>query len=359
MIERETRRYRLHEIEEEEDPDFAEAWSLLWQTFGPTGEMEREEVIREFLRDDPYTPSKDGTFMRYFLLVASDENYQIRGVRDGTILINQGYDEDLCVVYLSHMYMKPEARGTVLSYWLRTAPVEIAMGFMNELHQRKLIKLPAPESPGTWYGMRLNLAAEMEYFDPQDRLSWQRLLFYGRGGFDVIDPRHFPYRQPDFRHPDIIRKTGTNEPKPFALLVRRMGRERQARMDIEEAKGIMNLLYDEYESHCAPEFLENSLDLVLDRLDQRAEKRDYVDLLPLPTGAEDIKRLRRLSRYHVFKTCYPDDPITRNWLRGGIRQRIAEDPRYVEHAIAGIRRELLSRPHHVYAGRDKGWEPED
>ena len=74
----------------------------------------------------------------------------------------------------------------------------------------------------------------MEYFSPDDRLSLQRILFYGRGGFDAIDPRHFPYRQPDFRDPELIKVT-QNTPVPFMLLLRRMGRERQARLPIDEA----------------------------------------------------------------------------------------------------------------------------
>ena len=69
------------------------------------------------------------------------------------------------------------------------------------------MRLPLPDQPGRYFGVKLNLAAEMEYFSPEDRLSLQRILFYGRGGFDVIDPRHFPYRQPDFRSPEEIGKS--------------------------------------------------------------------------------------------------------------------------------------------------------
>lgn len=98
-------------------------------------------------------------------------------MRDGSVLVNPGYDPDLCVVYLSHLYMVPAARGTVLSYELRIAPVEVAMDYLAELHARGKIKLPAPDQPGRHFGMRLDLTAEMEYFAPQDPVSLQRILF--------------------------------------------------------------------------------------------------------------------------------------------------------------------------------------
>ena len=141
--------------------------------------------------------------------------------------------------------MLPEARGTVLTYWLRIAPLDLAVSYLHTLHQRGKIVLPAPDAPGKYFGMRVDLAAEMEYFSPEDRLSLQRILFYGRGGFDAIDPRHFPYRQPDFRDPELIAKTG-DQPVPFMLLLRRVGREREARLPIDEAGAVMQLLYDDF-----------------------------------------------------------------------------------------------------------------
>ena len=94
------------------------------------------EPIRKFLADDPYEPEPSGTFMRYFLLVARGEDGVIRGVRDGTVLVNPSYAPDLCVIYLAHIYMKPEARGTVLSYWLRISPVELAVQYLADLHAK-------------------------------------------------------------------------------------------------------------------------------------------------------------------------------------------------------------------------------
>lgn len=360
MIERETRRYELWEVEDPADPLFGPAYEMLWRAFGPHGEMERRGAIEDFLRDDPYTPI-DGTetWCRYFLIVARDHEGNVRGVRDGSILVNPRYAPDLCVVYLSHIYMLPEARGSVLSYWLRIAPVEIAVRYLAELHRRGCVRLPEPEAPGRYFGMRVDLAAEMEYFTPDDRVSWQRILFYGRGGFDAINPREFPYRQPDFREPDEIRRTG-NQPVPFMILLRRMGRERQATLPLPEARAVMRLLYDDFLCHCAPEFLDNSLQLVLDRLDLRARTKDFVQLLPLPSGPKDLHRLKRLFRYHVYNRYYRGDPQTRAYVTGPVRAALQQNPRWLDEQLRAIQQELEARPAYVYANRERGftWEGE-
>jgi hypothetical protein len=358
MVERETRQFQMWEILDPDDPSFRAAYDALWSAFGPHGEMEREDAIRGYMRDDSFEPVASGTYVRYFLLVAKDSKGNLLGVRDGSVLVNSREDPDLCVVYLSHIFMFPEARGTVLSYWLRIAPVEIAVQYLADLHERGRIQLPAPDAPGRYFGMSLDLAAEMEYFSPDDRISWQRILFYGRGGFDAVNPRHFPYLQPDFREPDVIRATG-NRPIPFMLLVRRMGRERAARMPIDEANSLMKLLYDDFACHCAPEFLENSLQLVLDRLAARSRQKDFVDLLPLPTGPKDLGRLKRLYRYRVYQSSYDRDvPEVRQYLER-MRPIIASQPDWMERELDKIGAELERRVHFVYPNRDRDWTADD
>jgi hypothetical protein len=357
MIERETNEIEFWSIEHPSHKDFKAAYKLLWDAFGPVGEMEREEAIRQFLVDDSYEPTPSGTFIRYFMLVAKDKEGRIRGVRDGSVLVNPAYAEDLCVVYLSHIFTIPEARGTVLSYWLRIAPMEIAIQYLKDLHELGKIKLPLPDAPGKSFGMRIDLAAEMEYFSPEDRISWQRILFYGRGGFDAIDPRHFPYLQPDFREPDVIKKTG-DRPLPFMLLLRRMGREKRALLPIDEARAVMRLIYDDFACHCAPDTLATSLQLVLDRLEERAKTKSYVRLLPLPTGPKNLKRLRRFFRYTAYTKYYPNLPATLEYMSGGVREELAANPNYVSEALAKIAAELEARPMHVYANRNQAftWE---
>jgi hypothetical protein len=357
MIERETRRYEIWSIESPDHPDFKTAFNLLWDAFGPVGEMEREEAIQQFLRDDSYEPTPTGTFIRYFLLVAKDKQGNIRGVRDGSILVNPAYASDLCVVYLSHIFMVPEARGTVLSYWLRTAPMEIAIQYLKDLQELGKIEVPLPDAPGKNFGMRIDLAAEMEYFSPEDRISWQRILFYGRGGFDAIDPHHFPYLQPDFREPGVVKQTG-DRAIPFMVLLRRIGREKRALLPIDEARAVMRLLYDDFACHCAPETLASSLQLVLDRLEERAKSKSYVQLLPLPTGAKNLKRLKKLFRHTVYARYYPNMPGTLEYLKSPTAELIAKSPSYLDEALAAIARELEARPAYVYANRNQAftWE---
>lgn len=352
IIERETRRYELHSIEHPDHPDFARAYKILWDVFGPQGEMEPESAIRRFLLDDAFEPLPSGTFIRYFLLVAKDREGNLRGVRDGSVIYNPAWAPDLCTVYLSHIFMLTEARGTVLTYWLRIAPVELAVEYLGELHRRGLVKLPAPDQPGKNYGVQVNLAAEMDYFSPEDRLSLQRILFYGRGGFDVIDPRHFPYRQPDFSPPEVIQERG-NRPVPFMLLLRRMGRERQARLPLDEASATMRLLYDEFACFCTPEFLQNSLDIVQTRLDERRAKgKTDVALLPLPNGAGNLSRLRPLFRYDIYRRYYTDVMGKDDYLER-IRPLIAANPRWFDDEVAALAAELSKTPHYVYSSRDK------
>lgn len=355
MIERESRRYELIEIEHPDHPDFERAYGLLHDIFGPPGEMEPEYAIRRFLLDDSYDPLPSGTFIRYFLIIAKDRDGNLRGVRDGSVIYNPQWAPDLCTVYLSHIYVLPEARGTVLTYWLRIAPVELAIEYLHQLQQRGLVQLPLPEQPGKYFGVKLNLAAEMEYFSPDDRLSLQRILFYGRGGFDVIDPRHFPYRQPDFRDAEKIAATG-NRPVPFMLLLRRMGRERQARLPIDEALVTMKLLYDEFACFCTPEFLQNSLDIVQQRLDERRAKgKPDVELLPLPTGAKNLHRLKKLFRYDTYRRYYADVPGLEEYV-SRVQGLIAANPRWFDEEVAKLAVRLEESVHAVYGSRDKRYE---
>jgi hypothetical protein len=359
MIERETRRYEVESIEHPDHPDFARAYRMLWDAFGPAGEMESEQTIREMMLEDPTEPMREHGFARYFLLVARDRaTGAIRGARDGRVLVNQRYDADLCVVYLSHIFMAPEARGTVLTYWLRIAPMDLAIGYLHGLHQRGKIALPLPDAPHKHYGMRIDLAAEVEYFSPEDELSLQRLLFYGRGGFDAIDPRHFPYRQPDFRPSAEIEATG-DRPHPFVLLLRRVGREREARLPLEEARAVMKLLYDDFATFCDEKHLATSLDVVLSRLDERerAGKQD-VALLPLPTGAHDSRRLKPLFRYDVYRKYYGAGPATHEYLASETARLAAADPRWIDDQLAAIAARLGSKQRWVYASRERGFDPE-
>jgi hypothetical protein len=359
MIERETRKYEVESIEHPSHPDFKRAYQILWEGFGAAGELEPESVIRQMMLDDPMVALPSGTYARYFLLVARDRaTGTIRGVRDGRVLLNPAYDPNLCLVYLSHIFVLPEARGTVLTYWLRIAPLDLAVSYLHALHLKGRIVLPAPDAPGPYFGMRVDLAAEIEFFSPEDKLSLQRILFYGRGGFDAIDPRHFPYRQPDFRAPEQIARTG-DRPVPFMLLLRRVGREREARLPIDEARAVIQLLYDDFKIFCEPTHLASSLDVVLSRLEERRAKgNNDVALLPLPTGARDLKRLKPIFRYDVYRRHYGPGSATDAVLQGEIAGKVAANPQWLDEQIARIAEELAKTSRWVYASRDKGFDPD-
>jgi hypothetical protein len=192
MIERETRKYEVEAIEHPDHPDFKRAFEILWNAFGPAGEMESEAVIRKMLLDDRRCRSPSGTYARYFLLVARDRaTGAIRGVRDGRVLVNPAYSPDLCVVYLSHIFMLPEARGTVLTYWLRIAPLDLAVTFLHQLHQRGVIALPDRTRPASTSACASTSRPRSSSSAPTTSSRCNASYSTGAGGFDVIDPRHF------------------------------------------------------------------------------------------------------------------------------------------------------------------------
>ena len=188
-----------------------------------------------------------GTFARYFLLVARDRaTGTIRGVRDGRVLVNPAYAPDLCVVYLSHIFMLPEARGTVLTYWLRIAPVDLAVSYLHTLHQRGKIALPAPDAPGQLLRHAHRPRRRDGVLHPRGPalaaahpLLRPRRLRRHRPAPLPVPPARLPRPGGDRARPATGRC-------PFMLLLRRVGREREARLPIDEARAVMQLLYDDF-----------------------------------------------------------------------------------------------------------------
>ena len=272
--------------------------------------------------------------------------------------MNPAYAPDLCLVYLSHIYMLPEGARTVLHLLGAHRAARLAVRYLHATPAPRRSCCRRPTRPGATFGMRVDLACGDGVLHPEDRLSLQRILFYGRGGFDAIDPRHFPYRQPDFRDPKEVAATG-DRPVPFMLLLRRVGREREARLPIDEAKAVMQLLYDDFATFCEPNHLASSLDVVLGRLEERRAKgKNDVALLPLPTGAQDLRRLKPLFRYDVYRRHYGPGPGTDAYLKSGIAETIAANPHWLDEQLARIAEELAKTRRFVYASRDKGFDPE-
>ena len=83
-----------------------------------------------------------------------------------------------------------------------------------------------------------------------------------------------------------------------------------------------------------------------------------VALLPLPTGPRDLKRLKPLFRYDVYRRHYGSSPVTDAYLQGPIATTLAERPQWLDEQLARIADELAQTPRWVYASRDKGFDPE-
>jgi hypothetical protein len=156
----------------------------------------------------------------------------------------------------------------------------------------------------------------------------------------------------------VSAKTG-DRPVPFMLLLRRVGREREARLPIDEARAVMQLLYDDFATYCEPTHLASSLSIVLDRLEERRAKgRNDVALLPLPTGSRDLKRLKPLFRYDVYRRHYGPGAATDAYLNGDVARQAAANPQWLDTELARIAEELAGTKRFVYASRDKGFDPE-
>ena len=318
--------------------------------------MEPEEAIRRFLLDDPYEPRRRrAPSSATSCSSRKDRDGNLRGVRDGSVLYNPAYAPDLCAgLPLAHLHAAARRAARCSRTGCASRRSSSRSSTSPSCTQRGRVALPAPDAPGKYFGMRLNLAAEMEYFSPDDRLSLQRILFYGRGGFDVIDPRHFPYRQPDFRDPAVIQATG-NTPVPFMLLLRRMGRERQARLPIDEARAVdapalrrLRLLL-----RAGVPRRTASTSSCSGSTSGAPRARPTSSCCRCRPAPRNLQRLKRLFRYDIYQRYYPDAPGTEAYL-----ERIAAAARR-QSALVRRRssrsspRELAQTPHYVYGSRDR------
>ena len=80
--------------------------------------------------------------------------------------------------------------------------------------------------------------------------------------------------------------------------------------------------------------------------------------MPLPTGPKNIQRLQKFFRQRVYTKYYPNVPATLEYLDSGIRQKLAENPAFLDEELAAIAAELEARPAFVYANRNQDftWE---
>jgi hypothetical protein len=218
------------------DPEFAPAYEYLSREFGPRGEMERRQVIGERLAWDPAGPRGDAALLYEMLVVRRGE--ELVAVRDHTAVVRLDGGArprpGPTVVHLSHVLIGVSHRRTGLAGWLRALPLDAARRCAHATGQ-------APDAPTV-------LVAEMEHPSEDDGERLRRLRSYERAGFQKVDPAAAPYQQPDFRSPDELGATAP-VPVPLALVVRRVGREREAHLPADELAAIVDAIYAVYARH--------------------------------------------------------------------------------------------------------------
>jgi len=226
----------LRRVTGPQDPEFAPAYEYLSREFGPRGEMERRQVIVERLAWDPARPGGNAALLYEMLVVRRGED--LVAVRDHTAVVRldgQGLPRPgPTVVHLSHVLIGASHRRTGLAGWLRALPLEAARRCARAAGQPS-------ETPTV-------LVAEMEHPAADDGERLRRLRSYERAGFQKVDPAAAPYEQPDFRSPDEF-GAAAPVPVPLALIVRRVGRERESHLPAEELAAIVDAIYAVYARH--------------------------------------------------------------------------------------------------------------
>jgi GNAT superfamily N-acetyltransferase len=265
-------RYTITPVYGSDDPEFSRGYDALSAVFTPRGELERREVLVEWLSGPFVAPIPRPIEVSYVMLVARDETGAFAGVRDCYVTVDRAASR--CVVCLSHVLVMPEHRRSGLASLLRAAPV--VLGRKTGAH-------------------KIFLAAEMEPFDPEDADTWVRLVAYGRSGFAVIPTEVLPYCQPDFSDP----KTRTAPPRPIPLLavVRRIGHEDQTQAPRELAEHYLTHFFAEYARSCDAREMSRLRRYMTDSISRQGET---ISLRRLPRSEADKAQTAPLSRLAVL-----------------------------------------------------------
>jgi GNAT superfamily N-acetyltransferase len=234
---------RVHRVRDAGDPDFPLAYERLWSEFGARGEMERRRVIEERLAWDPAQPVGSAA-LAYELLVLR-RGGTLAALRDHTAVVRLDARRrplpGPVVVHLSHAFVEPPERGSGIAAWLRALPLETA---------RRCARAAAADPAA-----EVVLVAEMEPPDPAEPRRMVRLRSYERAGFQKVDPAAAPYAQPDFRPAELLAGE-TPQPIPLNLVLRRVGREHEARMPAAELAAVVAAIYAVYAVHVPAAALE-------------------------------------------------------------------------------------------------------
>jgi GNAT superfamily N-acetyltransferase len=256
--------FSLVRVTSPEDPVFDMAFGALWAEFGASGEVEQADVLARRMAWDPREP-QDGCALLYEMLLVEKDG-ELVGVRDHTAIVCEGTSSS--VVHMSHNFVVPAWRRSGIAGWLRALPVETARRCLGARGARR-------DSP-------ITLVGEMEHAEPGNESRMVRLIAYEKAGYKKIDPRRVPYRQPDFRPPDVIDETGGVRPLPFSLLVRRVGREFEETISGSEVRHLVECLYRMY----AVGFRERDMTPLFEELALYPGVDERIPLLPPTTVVE-------------------------------------------------------------------------
>lgn len=255
-------RLRVERVRSQEQPLFREAYERLWRTFGAAGGMERGRVITARFAWDPARPVENHSLLYEMLVVRSGE--EIVAVRDHTAIVPHRDPNEPVIVHLSHNLVEPPLRGSGLAGWLRAFPIQVA---------RECAARAGTDSTA------FTLVAEMAEPQSKGRAENAALRSYGRAGFLKIDPDIVSYCQPDFRAAEEIERTSLR-PVPFALVIRRVGREAEQSIASAEVRAIVTGLYTMFGLHVRADHMK-PLWALRDRLPRGTE--GIALLAPLPT----------------------------------------------------------------------------
>jgi GNAT superfamily N-acetyltransferase len=242
-------------------PLFHDAYQFLWNEFGASNEIEQKEVIVRRLGRDPRTIIQGYTLL--YEMIAVHDAQGLAAVRDHTAIVPRAEPSQPAVVHLSHLLVVPHWRGTGLTAWMRAWPIQTAQRCLEiyALDPHRLI----------------NLVAEMEHPDPHNSATIMRLKSYQRAGFVKVDPSVVTYHQPDFRPPAEIDAAGGPLPLPFALILRRVGREAETSISGAELRAAVHALYTMY----SLEFREKDMRALFEQLDSSYPTQDVPLVEPL------------------------------------------------------------------------------
>ena len=278
-VDKVTRRHGLDLVPAADLEAFDQGYALLNEQFGPTGEIERYETLRDWFLAGSLSPPGAPIPAWYHMILARGPDGALAGVRDCFVTVDAVAGR--AVVLLSHSYVAPPFRRGGLAALLRGVPVVLA--------RQALERAGRPDG-------EILLAAEMEMVTPRDRDSVIRLVAYGRAGFQVIPPQALPYAQPDFR--DLAHLGLAAEPLPFLCLVRQVGQEGLTTISHARARAFVEHIQAVHRCHTDPAQLELIRAHALGALER--DPRDPLPLIQPPADIAQVERLQPLLRSVVF-----------------------------------------------------------